>query len=55
MRAEQEKMRSDGVALIKRSDGGWTNTTPSAPYKDASRLLLDVAATPPQLRRGRFK
>ena len=28
------------------------HTTPSAPSKEASRLLLDVAATPPLLRRG---
>ena len=29
-----------------------TSTTPSAPSKEASRHLLDVAATPPRLRRG---
>src|SRR4249919_2462199 len=30
-----------------------TSTPPSAPSKVASRYLLDVASTPPQLRRGR--
>jgi hypothetical protein len=30
----------------------WTNTTPSAPSKVASQHWLDVAATPPRLRRG---
>src|SRR4030095_8165344 len=29
-----------------------TNTTPSVPSKVAARLLLDVACTPPRLRRG---
>ena len=27
-------------------------TTPSAPLREASRLLLDVASTPPYVRRG---
>ena len=43
--------RADEVVLVKRLDF-LTNTTPSAPLKDVSRHLLDVAATPPLLRRG---
>jgi NADH-quinone oxidoreductase subunit M len=46
--------------LIWRGRGGsfkqpinfLTNTTPSAPSKEASRHFIDGAATPPQLRRG---
>ena len=47
-------------ATLARADGVvWSrnlinHTTPSAPSKEASRLLLDVAATPPRLRRGVF-
>ena len=55
--ANQEKLRSiriraDGVVLVKQFLSNWINTTPSAPSEVASRFLLDVAATPPQLRRG---
>ena len=46
--------RAAGVMLAKRLDF-WTSTTPSAPSKDASRHLLDVAASPPLLRRGAFR
>src|SRR5438309_4471231 len=60
-----ESRRARSASPIGRSlnkSGGWggagqtidllTSTTPSAPSKDASRRFLDVAATPPRLRRG---
>ena len=46
---EASLARADGVVLVKNFR---TNTTPSAPSKEASQLFLDVASTPPQLRRG---
>ena len=44
--------RADGVVLVRKSCILLTNTTPSAPSKVAAPFLFDVAATPPQLRRG---
>ena len=41
--AIKKKMRS----LRGGADGAPRPTTPSAPFKEASRLLLDVASTPP--------
>jgi hypothetical protein len=57
---ERDNFLGDGSHLIPRSRGGvdqpplilLTSTTPSAPIKDASRYSIDVASTPPQLRRG---
>ena len=46
--------RADGVVLVKKSYS-LTNTTPSAPTGEAARHLLDVAATPPRLRRGNLR
>ena len=48
---EATTARADGVVLVKRLHF-LTSTTPSAPSKEASRHFLDVAATPPLLRRG---
>src|SRR6266704_3355330 len=48
---EATLVRADGVVLIDQYIL-WTNTTPSAPSKVASQHFLDVASTPPQLRRG---
>jgi len=42
--------RADEVVLAKRMNF-LTSTTPSAPSKEAG-IFLDVAATPPLLRRG---
>jgi hypothetical protein len=49
--AELPYSRADGVVLVRKSYS-LTNTTPAAPSKDASQHFLDVASTPPQLRRG---
>ncbi len=41
-----------GVVLVKRIGLNLISTTPSARTAVASRLFIDRAATPPQLRRG---
>ena len=47
-----DRSRADGVVLIRKLRILLNNTTPSAPSKVAAPFLFDVAATPPQLRRG---
>jgi hypothetical protein len=44
--------RADGVVLAQKNVDLLISTTPSAPSKVASRYFLNVASTPPQLRRG---
>ena len=51
---QSDHSRADGVVLVRNSCILLTNTTPSAPSKVAAQFLLDVAATPPQLRRGTY-
>jgi len=52
-----EGNRSNACFLVHKDAlagllGTFDHTTPSAQSRDASRLFLDVAATPPRLRRG---
>jgi hypothetical protein len=40
------------VVLANKNNRRLTNTTPSAPTRWLREIFLDVAATPPRLRRG---
>jgi len=50
--SEASEIRADGVVLIKFNQLLLTNTHPGRSNKVASQFFLDVAATPPLLRRG---
>jgi hypothetical protein len=54
--------RADGVVLVKRMDGLWNQREsfldqhhPVRSIKGGCAIFFDVAATPPQLRRGIFR